>query len=537
VRADGAVVRFAIHASCAMGPGGAPEHITGVVRDVTAKREAERLLRLSEARFRSLVLATSQSVWITGLTGSVSEDSPSWRAFTGQSYEEYKGFGWLEAVHPDDRARVWETWNEARTTGKPHEVEYRARRHDGVYRYLAVRAAPVTGPDGVVREWVGATQDVTERMEEELERARLLAEVANQRAQLAAVLDAMPAGVIIAAAPGGRVIFANRYAERLLRGSPKHVETRALHEKHRAWTIDGTELDPGELPLLRAIDRGDVTSGVEIAFEVHKGEIVYLRCNAAPVPDGGGKTAAGVCAFEDITREIEAKHQREQAERFRELFVGMLGHDLRDPLAAMVTGAGLLLQRGSLTPEDVKVAERIAAAGARMRRMIGQILDLTRSRLGGGIPVAPRRTDVHELTRRIIEEAEAAHPGRKIALLLQGDPSCVCDPDRIAQVLQNLVGNALHHTAPDVPVEVTVTCTDRGLRFSVHNDGPPIPPETLPVLFDPFRRAAEAAQRDPAGGLGLGLYISQQIVAAHGGRIDVASTQEEGTTFTVVLPA
>jgi PAS domain S-box-containing protein len=527
---DGSVHRLMSHARPVFDASGDPVSLTGVTQDVTAQREAEESIRVSEARYRSLVLATSQTVWSSDPEGRVVEDSPSWRAFTGQSFEQFRGYGWIDVIHPDERERIWQIWGDVRATRIPRDVEYRVRRHDGVYRDLLVRCAPVLGADGRILEWSGATSDITERKQTERE-------IAEQRARLAAVLDAMPSGVMIAEAPSRSISYANKQAEAILRGSSRGVRTIMTGRLRRARRLDGTEVDPDELPIARALACGEVTRAVELAFEAGDGSIVYLRSNGAPVFDGSGRVAAAVCGFEDITGEIEAKQARDRTDRFRELFVGMLGHDLRNPLSSIIGGASLLRCRGALAPDDVRVVERIANAGQRMRRMIEQILDLTRSRLGGGIPIAPEKVNLHELVRRIAEELEAANPDRSIRVSASGDPEGIWDPDRLGQVISNLLGNALEHAGSSCPVDIDIERVGDTVALAVHNGGSPIPVDLLPVIFDPFRRSATAERRRANSGLGLGLYISQQIVASHGGTLAVDSTAERGTTFTVTLPA
>jgi signal transduction histidine kinase len=357
------------------------------------------------------------------------------------------------------------------------------------------------------------------------------------RATLEAVLDAMPSGFIIVEAPSGEVSYVNHKAEEIFATTPRGLHDPATYREHPAFRLDGTRVPSAELPLVRALSQGEVSVGVELAFDSEQGTRVYYRCNAAPVRSAAGEIVAAVCGFEDITLQIEAQRQREQAERFRELFVGMLGHDLRNPLAAITFGAKILAQRGTLGPEDARVVARIAAAGERMRRMIDQILDLTRIRLRGGIPISPRRMNLHDLVRRIVDELEPAHPGRTLRVRLSDDPAGFWDPDRLGQVVSNLLGNALEHTARDAAVDVIVDRTGPTAHLVVHNTGAPIAADLLPVIFDPFRSSRGARSDGAPRGLGLGLYIAREIVRSHGGRLDVVSTESEGTTFTVTLPA
>jgi signal transduction histidine kinase len=172
-----------------------------------------------------------------------------------------------------------------------------------------------------------------------------------------------------------------------------------------------------------------------------------------------------------------------------------------------------------------------------MSRMIDDVLDLTRSRLGNGIPVFPRRTDIGAVSRTVIEELRAAH--RQCELRWDADravnPWGMWDPDRLAQVVSNLVGNAITYGCAEGPVSVKLVDEDQAVTLEVHNAGEPIPAELIPVVFDPFRRGAH--EDAPRGeGLGLGLFIANQIVLAHGGSIGVRSSVQEGTCFTVRLP-
>jgi two-component system sensor histidine kinase/response regulator len=220
--------------------------------------------------------------------------------------------------------------------------------------------------------------------------------------------------------------------------------------------------------------------------------------------------------------------------QMNDLFLGILSHDLRNPLSTLVTGAEFL-ERQVSDPAHVRTLQRMAFAGRRMGDMIEQLLDLTRARLLDGLGLARTResADVAALVHLAVEELRGAHPEREIEL--GGVNQCVTpgDADRLVQVFSNLIGNALHHGDPRLPVSVEVGCSDRETSVAVHNAGA-IPPELMPTLFDPFRRRWGGGPSSK--GLGLGLYISQQIAQAHGGTVSVTSSVEAGTTFTVRLP-
>jgi signal transduction histidine kinase len=234
---------------------------------------------------------------------------------------------------------------------------------------------------------------------------------------------------------------------------------------------------------------------------------------------------------EALVREQEAREEAERSVRYNEMFAGMLGHDLRNPLSAIMTGASYIARLDSST-KSTRAAKRITASGERMARMIEQLLDFTRIRVGGGLPLSPTRVDLGDVCCRVKDELEAANPERSIVLEVVGDVAGDWDRDRLLQVISNLVGNAVHHGTTAVPVTIRCDGTDASLvKVSVHNGGV-VPAQVLPLLFEPFRGSKYQHTR----GLGLGLFISQQIVSAHGATLEVVSEPAAGTTFRLQLP-
>lgn len=233
-----------------------------------------------------------------------------------------------------------------------------------------------------------------------------------------------------------------------------------------------------------------------------------------------------------LADEVQRREMAESESRFAEMFVGILGHDLRNPLNAVLMSARLLQRRGEADP---KAIERIVSSALRMSNMVGQLLDLTRSRLGGGISLHKELVDLTSTISDIVDEARNGRPGRDIRWAHPGGATALVDADRMAQVVSNLLGNALEYGDPAQPVTLSLSRDPTGdLELSIHNMGAPIPETLLPVIFDPFRRTTARGER--SRGLGLGLFITQQIVLAHGGTIEVLSSAENGTTFTVRVP-
>lgn len=235
---------------------------------------------------------------------------------------------------------------------------------------------------------------------------------------------------------------------------------------------------------------------------------------------------------------LEAQHAAEQLRRAMEMqerLVGIVGHDLRTPLAAIRMAAGLLFRRGGLSEEQARTLARLGASAARMTSIIRDLLDFTRVRKDGTLPVEPRAIDLAELVRHAAAELQAVHPDREIVLEVPDAAPAMGDPERLVQVVSNLVGNAVQHGPPRRPVRVAVRRHEAGVAILVHNEGPPIPSALLPEIFEPFRQGVRPS--DASGSVGLGLFIVRELVRAHGGRVEVESSAEAGTTFTVSLHA
>ena len=237
----------------------------------------------------------------------------------------------------------------------------------------------------------------------------------------------------------------------------------------------------------------------------------------------------------DVFLELAAqRRQLTDALRLYEMFVAILGHDLRNPLSSMVAGAELLSVQ--LTDErQLRTIERMTSAGHRMTAMIEQLLDLTRARLGGGIGFLRVREalDIRELVQRSVDELRQVHPEREITFTANSDCPTSGDPGRLLQLFGNLIANAIAHGTRGTPVAVTVQGRRSDIVVDVSNHGM-IPPDRLPTLFTPFQGRTTDASR--SNGLGLGLFIARQIATAHGGDITVESSATTGTSVSVRLP-
>ena len=265
---------------------------------------------------------------------------------------------------------------------------------------------------------------------------------------------------------------------------------------------------------------------------------LWTRARGAPAPTD----------LEDLTRFNEAIDQSlaesvwrytDDLDTSRETFLAILGHDLRVPLGAIFTSARFMLETGELDEPYRTLTQRIAGSSTRMVHLVGDLLDFTRSRLGGGIPVVRAAMNMGTAVHDVVDELAAARPPGTIQVNARGELRGEWDCARVSQVLANLIGNALEHGSEQAPVSVDVGGDESEVRIAVHNRGPAIPPDRLNGIFNPMKPrepAANASAGGPMGNLGLGLYIAERIVTAHRGRIDVESSESAGTTFTVHLP-
>ncbi len=224
----------------------------------------------------------------------------------------------------------------------------------------------------------------------------------------------------------------------------------------------------------------------------------------------------------------------DELNRARELFLGVVGHDLRTPLGAIVHSAEYLQLSNGLSGEQIKATAVIQKSATRIQKMLSDLLDVTRTRLGGTLPIERKPMDLSRTGKHVTEEAHAFHPNRTVVFNSTGDCRGTWDEIRLYQLLSNLVENAIRHGATEKPVKVEAVGKADEVQVAVHNDGAPIPQSEIRRIFEPMRQAEDRPKR--AEGLGLGLYIARAIATAHHGAIDVESTEETGTTFTVRLP-
>jgi len=405
-----------------------------------------------------------------------------------------------------------------------------------VYEYVM---APIPDEDGKVEAVAAVTRDVSLRFQAEKARADALVRERSAREeaeQTVALLNAVLAG-----SPAG-IAFLDRSLRFARINGALAVVTGLPAEDHIGRKVEDIVPGPGaetvNALMRQVLERGEPVVNFDIRTRPPSSpdELRDFLCNFFPVRRPSGEAIGVGLVTVEITDRKRMEEALRQAVAVRERVMSILSHDLRSPLSVVTAGATMLRRSDCLGEQELRTVARITRAGDRMARMIRDLLDYARA-TGGGLPIDRAPADVRDIVRNAVDEARAAFPGAQIHMDLDAvSPQGEWDPDRLTQLLTNLLANAVQYSPSGSAVELRVTGGEgEPVTIQVHNGGVPIPEEDLPHLFEPFHRSAGATQASP-GGLGLGLFIVRQIADGHGGGVTVKSRAGEGTTFTVTLP-
>jgi len=483
-------------------------------------------------RFQLLIESVKDyAIFILNPDGRVSTWNPGAERIKGYSAQEIIGQHFSVFYPPEvDAAEKCRLELEiAARDGRFEEEGFRIRK-DGSRFWANVTITALKDRRGRLVGFAKVTQDLTARRaaEDETRRFRLLVESVKDYAIF--ILD--PAGVVTSWNPG---------AERI-----KGYTSTEIIGKHFSTFYPAEAIAEGkcERELEIAIQEGRFE---EEGWRLRKdGSQFWANVTITPLRDPADTLLGFAKVTRDLTQRREAEASRQllaeqsaalaekaRIQEFQERFLAILGHDLRNPLASIDMGIGILRQQ-SENEDAARILTRMQSSSRRMTRMIEQILDLTRSRLAGGLELDLRSLDLQETLSRIVDEMRSAYPTRPINFFA---PSVriLGDQDRLEQVFSNLIGNALAHGDPSTPVTVHARVAD-DVSVAIHNRGEPIPPDVQAKIFDPFRRGERESRTSKTVGLGLGLYISWEIIRGHCGSIEIDSDAERGTTFRVKLP-
>lgn len=401
--------------------------------------------------------------------------------------------------------------------------------------YLDFSYQPIFDATGATTGVLVQGYDITVQKQQEVERTALLkreraaraaAEAAEQRQRFLA--ESIPQQVWTAA-PDGALDFVNRRVLEYF-GAPEGDVLGA------GWQAS---VHPDDLEACLERWRSSLRTGeeYEVEFRLRRADGVYRwhLGRALALRGADGRIVKWFGTNTDMDELTRARDELANRAEFDRQLVGIVSHDLRNPLNAIGMATGLLLKRGRLDEQEVKIVTRIMSSSERAVRLIRDFLDFTQARVSGRIPVAPAVANVRLIARQAFDEVHLAHPDRQASFEHTGEETAVIDADRIAQVIGNLVSNAFQHSPAAGMVRLTTRVSADEAIVEVHNEGTPIPAAVLGRLFEPFERGTQS-QPQAGRSVGLGLYIASQIVAAHQGTIDAHSSAADGTLFRVRLP-
>jgi PAS domain S-box-containing protein len=511
------------------------------VRDISQRKQQEQALQQSELNFRTLADTMPQLFWTTLPNGYHDYFNSRWFEYTGMTLEQTQGWGWSHLLHPDDKQRCLDIWNESLHTGKDYSIEYRFKRaSDGQYRWFLGKAFPLRDKDGNIIRWFGSCTDIddTKRFEQALceseERYRILTEVAPQ--------------VVWMSQNDGKITYCNQYwldyTGLSLEQTIGYQWIGAIHPDDRSivsniWnraTGNGKNYEV-EIRCRRAADgmyRWFVARGLPIKDDE---QIIKWIGVAIDIHD---RKESEIERERLFLSEKAAREQAENANRVKDEFLAVLSHELRTPLNPIL-GWVKLLKSGKLKPQKVAEAFDTIERNAKLQiDLIEDLLDVSRI-LRGKLTLNPVRVNLISVVSNAIDTVRLAAETKGVQIRSNIDKGITTgimmgDPARLQQIFWNLLSNAIKFTPNGGLVEVNLSVAADEATVIVSDTGKGINLAFLPHIFDSFRQEDSTTTRK-FGGLGLGLAIVRNLVELHGGTVEAFSPgSNQGATFTVKLP-
>ena len=548
----------------------APIRVYSVFEDVTASHSIRLEFQRSEQLYRALVAATSQYVWTNSPDGQMDGEQPDWSALTGQTSAQYRGYGWAEALHPDDRAYTIQAWEKAVATRSRFETEHRVLTASGEYRTFSVRAIPLLGAQNELLEWVGLHTDVTPLRTAEAALKAMNAELevqVTERSRAYTDLAEFNSRLLSSAGEGifgldsqGRAVFANPAAAALLGYTVQELEGQPMHALIHARHADGRPYPEDDCPVVQMLRQAasppdaSATELPELQSRRVEGEVFWRKdgtampvdyvVTALPATESGerGEVSGGVVLlFQDVTAAQQARASLERAitelersNRELEQFAYVSSHDLQEPLRTVGSYAELLSRRyqGKLDPRADQYLGFMQDAVARMRQLINDLLSFSRI---GKNELVLRPVPLEDVMQEVRASFAVALSEHAAELSWQDLPVVQGNAVQLGQLMGNLVSNALKFRRSDVPPRISVKAHQEGAaaHLTVTDNGIGIGPEYQERVFGLFQRLHH---REEYEGTGLGLAICRKIVQAQDGEIWLESEPGTGTVVHLRLP-
>ncbi len=501
----------------------------GTHADITERKQAEERLRESEERFRLLVESSSQAVWETDPDGLAAIDAPSWRAFTGQTLEQWADDGWAAVVHPEDRQGAFDKWS-AHVAGEPgvYQDQFRFRRHDGQWRWTRVVAAPLPDASGKLMKWVGMNIDITEQKEAE---GRLRESESFYRQ----ILESIPGMTFTCTPEGDCDYISQQWIE--FTGVPMELQLGSgwmnlLHPDDVARTADAW----------RAAVENRGTYDLEYRVRSRAGTYEWFKVRSRAIRDSSGKIVRWFGAAVNVDDLVRAEEALRQADQRKDEFLAMLAHELRNPLAPILNAVEILRLTTPAQPGLEGIHEVIERQVRHLVHLVDDLLDVSRVS-SGKIQLRTAPLDLIEVVQQAIEMHRPVIAARQHQFTheLPAHPVRLTgDAVRLAQVIGNLLNNAAKYSDPGGHIHLSLTVEDHPTSpcavLRVRDRGRGIEPAALHRLFDLFYQADRTIDRSE-GGLGLGLSLVKSLAQMHGGSVEAHSAgRGHGSEFIVRLP-
>ena len=525
VRRDG--TEFPVELTITRVPGDGAPWFTGYLRDISKHTEAEIALRHGESQFRTLADNIAQFAWMADESGSIFWYNKRWFDYTGTSLEEMRGWGWQKVHHPEHLERVLGRFRRSIENGETWEDTFPLRGKDGRYRWFLSRAIPIRDENGKIVRWFGSNTDITEQ--------RLLSEASKE---LWGFFDLERAFTAVAR------LLVPTLADACSFHLREEGGLRRVAEAHADRVPDAPA---ASAPTVRAAETGrSVVEGSAIAAPMISRKQLLGVLTVAFAGDSNRQYSA---AQQELVEELARRaalavdnarlyHRESDAVRQREEMLAIVSHDLKNPLGAISLSATLLQREASASGSDDKKTRRqletIQRSASRMEDLIADLLDVG-SLQAGRLSIDPRPEDPAELVREAVESSEPVARAKGIDLRVTAVPrdvAVLADRRRMAQVLGNVIGNAVKFCRAGERVGVSARVAGNEVVFEVADTGPGIRPDEVAHLFEPYWSAARHAKR----GTGLGLFIAKGMIDAHHGRIWVESVPAKGSQFFFTLP-
>ncbi|MEG4519828.1 MULTISPECIES: PAS domain S-box protein [unclassified Microcoleus] len=492
--------------------------------DISDRKQAEDAIKQSEGRYRSLIAATSQLVWTADAEGRC-VDQPGWRAYTGQTEAQMAdGFGWLDAIHPDDRERTTQVWMEAVQTKTLYDVQYRIRGADGNYRYFQLRGVPILDEDGSLLEWIGTCSDIHDRKQAE---DALKQSEERYRSLILAI---------------SQIVWTTD-AEGRCQDSPSMRAYTGQTEAEGVgfgW-LDTIHRDDRERTVQVWMEAVQTRSMFEMEYRMRgtDGNYRYFQARGVPIlnEDGSLREWVGTCIDIHDRKQTElvqakAREAAEAASRAKSEFLANMSHELRTPLNGIMGYAQILQRSKILNEEERSRIDVIYQCGSHLLTLINDILDLSKIE-AQKVELMP--TDFHfpAFLQGVAEMCRIRAEIKGIHFHFPSSPELPigirADEKRLRQVLFNLLSNAIKFTDQGSVTFIVSFATEGKIRFEVRDTGTGIAQEQLQAIFQPFEQVGDRKRQTE--GTGLGLAISQRIVELMGSTIQVQSEMNVGSIF------